>query len=320
MRESAHTARPFASGLLAVTFLGGLLAASAWASERREEGKTQESRDPLVVDDGGMIFRIPRSGATVGDALRAAGLSWSDDDLLVPADNTPLSAADHAFLLRTRTVTLRVGTDLPRTFSTRDITVGDILAVAGVTLSPLDRTTPQRNMPLPDGGTVTVTRISEDTRTEEERIPPAVIHLSDTSLPLGTDVVEDPGSPGRAEVLSRIRTENGKEISRTVLKRTVTEEPRTRRVRRGAKTVSRGAETGWASWFVSAPKTAAHRSFPFGTRLRIIRTDTRTATTVTVRDRGPFLLSRVIDLSTDAFRTLAPLAAGTIHVRVERSP
>jgi rare lipoprotein A len=63
--------------------------------------------------------------------------------------------------------------------------------------------------------------------------------------------------------------------------------------------------------------TAAHRTMPFGTRVRV--TNTRNGRTVVVRinDRGPFAKGRIIDLSSTAFRTIGNLNAGVLPVRIE---
>jgi rare lipoprotein A len=63
--------------------------------------------------------------------------------------------------------------------------------------------------------------------------------------------------------------------------------------------------------------TAAHRSLPFGTVVRVVRTDPPAAVYVKVNDRGPFVRGRVIDLSRAAAEALSMLRAGVIPVRVE---
>ena len=50
--------------------------------------------------------------------------------------------------------------------------------------------------------------------------------------------------------------------------------------------------------------TAAHRSLPFGTKLKVVNRHTGKACIVTVNDRGPFTKSRIIDLSAAAAREL----------------
>ena len=66
--------------------------------------------------------------------------------------------------------------------------------------------------------------------------------------------------------------------------------------------------------------TAAHRTLPFGTRLRV--TNLRNGRTVLVRvnDRGPFVRGRIIDVSTQAADSLGFRQAGVATVRVERMP
>jgi rare lipoprotein A len=64
--------------------------------------------------------------------------------------------------------------------------------------------------------------------------------------------------------------------------------------------------------------TAAHRSLPFGTVLRVVRLDDGRAVYVRINDRGPFgKQKRVIDLSYAAAEELAMLRAGVVAVRAE---
>lgn len=65
--------------------------------------------------------------------------------------------------------------------------------------------------------------------------------------------------------------------------------------------------------------TAAHRRLPFGTRVRVTRTDESEGASVVVRinDRGPFAHGRMIDLSEAAARELDMVADGVAPVRLE---
>nr|PZN22808.1 MAG: septal ring lytic transglycosylase RlpA family lipoprotein [Pseudomonadota bacterium] len=63
--------------------------------------------------------------------------------------------------------------------------------------------------------------------------------------------------------------------------------------------------------------TAAHRSLPFGTIVRVIREDTRRAVYVRINDRGPYRKGRVIDLSRAAAEELAMIRSGLAKVRAE---
>ncbi|GAC1340158.1 MAG: hypothetical protein NVSMB20_16390 [Bradyrhizobium sp.] len=61
--------------------------------------------------------------------------------------------------------------------------------------------------------------------------------------------------------------------------------------------------------------TAAHRSLPFGTKLRV--THGGRSVVVTVNDRGPFIRGRVLDLSTGAARAVGLTSAGVGRITAE---
>lgn len=63
--------------------------------------------------------------------------------------------------------------------------------------------------------------------------------------------------------------------------------------------------------------TAAHRTLPLGTRIRVTVTATGRTTELTVNDRGPFVEGRVLDVSRAAARRLGFLERGTTRVRIE---
>src|SRR5438105_6105679 len=60
--------------------------------------------------------------------------------------------------------------------------------------------------------------------------------------------------------------------------------------------------------------TAAHRSLPFGTRLRVTDPRSSRAVVVTVNDRGPFTKGRVLDLSLAAAKALHMTGRGLMKV------
>jgi rare lipoprotein A len=63
--------------------------------------------------------------------------------------------------------------------------------------------------------------------------------------------------------------------------------------------------------------TAAHRTLPFGTRVRVTNHRNGKAVIVRIVDRGPYGRGRVIDLSTAAARELDMISAGTAMVSIE---
>ncbi|WP_028897602.1 septal ring lytic transglycosylase RlpA family protein [Prevotella sp. HUN102] len=63
--------------------------------------------------------------------------------------------------------------------------------------------------------------------------------------------------------------------------------------------------------------TCAHRSLPFGTKLRVINTRNGQEVVVRVTDRGPFVRGRLIDLSYAAAKQIGMIASGVGSIRIE---
>jgi rare lipoprotein A len=76
-----------------------------------------------------------------------------------------------------------------------------------------------------------------------------------------------------------------------------------------------GSQTASGQRFNENAMTCAHRSLPFGTKLRV--THGGRSVVVTVNDRGPFIKGRVLDLSTAAARAVGLTSAGVGHVTAE---
>jgi rare lipoprotein A len=76
-----------------------------------------------------------------------------------------------------------------------------------------------------------------------------------------------------------------------------------------------GSQTASGQRFNQNAMTAAHRTLPFGTKLRV--THGGQSVIVTINDRGPFVRGRVLDLSTGAARAIGLTSAGVGQVVAE---
>ena len=76
-----------------------------------------------------------------------------------------------------------------------------------------------------------------------------------------------------------------------------------------------GSKTASGQRFNQNAMTAAHRSLPFGTKVRV--TYRGQSVVVTINDRGPFIKGRVLDLSKGAARAVGLTGAGVGHVTAE---
>jgi rare lipoprotein A len=78
-----------------------------------------------------------------------------------------------------------------------------------------------------------------------------------------------------------------------------------------------GLRTASGERYSRSAFTAAHRTLPFGTRVKVTHLRTGKTTIVYVNDRGPHRQGRIIDLSEAAARELGILAEGVARVRIE---
>lgn len=66
--------------------------------------------------------------------------------------------------------------------------------------------------------------------------------------------------------------------------------------------------------------TAAHKTLPFNTRVRVTNLRNNKSVTVRINNRGPYIKGRIIDLSIAAARQIEMTKAGVVHVKVEVLP
>ena len=76
-------------------------------------------------------------------------------------------------------------------------------------------------------------------------------------------------------------------------------------------------ETASGEKFDPHQLTAAHRTLPFGTRLRITNVETGRSVTVRINDRGPYIPGRSVDLSYSAADTIGMVERGVTKVKLE---
>ncbi len=77
-----------------------------------------------------------------------------------------------------------------------------------------------------------------------------------------------------------------------------------------------GRRTASGEVYDMGQMTAAHRTMPFGTWVRVTSVDTGRSVEVRINDRGPFEKGRIIDLSYAAARVLGAVGPGVIRVRL----
>ena len=80
-----------------------------------------------------------------------------------------------------------------------------------------------------------------------------------------------------------------------------------------------GKKTANGEIFNENSLTAAHRTLPFGTRVRVTNLDNGKSVVVRINNRGPYSNGRIIDLSKAAFSRIASTSRGVTRVKLEVS-
>lgn len=213
-----------------------------------------------------------------------------------------------------------------RTVRTWAKTVTEFAAEQRLELAEKDETVPARSADIPLGTSafsIEVTRVAEAEVAVDTVVPFTTKYKDDANLEKGTNITEVKGKNGTLRTVYLVRRENGKEVSRKKLSSERTLEPVVEEIRRGTKITV--LDEGKGTFYSIAGRqcgtgrmTAAHKTLPKGIKVRVINKLNGKSVVVTIDDRGPYGEGRVIDLSCDAFSSIASLGTGIIPVRVEK--
>jgi uncharacterized protein YabE (DUF348 family) len=272
----------------------------------------------LVLD--GERRTVVARGLTVGDALTDLGMVPGPSDHVFPAPEAKLRPSMELFVRNAVQAKVRVDGHLRDVVSSAD-TVRNLLAQAGISVGPNDYVFPARATEPRSGMWIRVVRVHRIISERTVRIPFRYITRRDSSMESGVRKVIQQGAEGSKVQRFRVVLEDGRRVSSTMLGERVIRSPQDYIVRLGTKeptfTGGGGSQEGLASWYEGDGLVAAHRSLPFGSVVRVTNLDNGRSVNVRITNRGPWVDGRVIDLSDDAFRRLAPTGKGTIRVKVQ---
>jgi uncharacterized protein YabE (DUF348 family) len=204
----------------------------------------------LITPQGQQVLQT--SAFTVGQALSDDGLTFTKNDLLDPPAETPITLPLTVTFTPAREMTIFVGDSIVNVRSAAG-TVGGVLAEAGISLVGLDTSSPLESEAPPSDGQIRVVRVYETTEVTLEPIPFTEQVTYSPDVPFGQKETIQPGVDGIAMIRSRIRYEDGKEVSRETETKTVMREPQTRIVQSGEKIVLApvGGNIPYDYWFAT---------------------------------------------------------------------
>lgn len=200
---------------------------------------------PLALTVDGTQHEVWTTALTVKNALAQVGIQPRDTELSAdPSQRIPVDGM--ALVVRTaKPITLLDGGLPAKEIHSTALSVGDLLTQQGVPLQAQDTVTPERTSPVLPGMTVRVTRVRIEERSEKRLVLPPVRKLQDPEMPVGSEVVEDVGSPGEQIVTFRLTLANGKETARKQISIQQVAPARPTLVRVGAKEPAASEGTVW---------------------------------------------------------------------------
>jgi uncharacterized protein YabE (DUF348 family) len=204
---------------------------------------------------------------------------------------------------------------------TNALTVGAVVREMGIKLGKRDRIEPKAStLPVSDM-VIRVLRVGVRKEVKRVTVPFSTILRRDATLEYGRRKVVREGQSGVRRITFRSTYVNDKRTAQRILKVETLREVRARIVAIGSKSptcdCASGSQRGKASFYRAADGlTAAHRTLPFGTVVRVENLSNGKVVYVTIRDRGPYVDGWIIDLSDEAFSRIASLSSGVIGVRI----
>ena len=179
---------------------------------------------------------IQSSALNVGQAMNEAGIVLTKNDQLDPPAETPITQPVTVTYTPARDLTVSVG-EAAINIRSAARTVGEALTEAGIPLIGFDTSSPSENEALPANGQIRVVRVSESTSVALKSIPFTTQRTESADVPLGQENIIQAGVNGLSMIHTRIRYEDGKEVSRKTEDEVILREPQPRIVVGGSQIV-----------------------------------------------------------------------------------
>jgi resuscitation-promoting factor RpfB len=179
---------------------------------------------PITIVDGDTETQAFTTTRLIGDALFEAGITLYLADEVSPPVSEPISENLRINITRAQPLIIQAdGTEIQTRVQGGN--VGEALAEAGIALVGLDRTEPTLETEVTAGMNIQVIRVTEEIVTQEEPIAYETSYVADDNLPLDTLQTQQAGQNGTLSIQTRVRYEDGVEVGREEINRSVTLAP-----------------------------------------------------------------------------------------------
>ena len=281
-------------------------------------------------------------------------LNQSDPDNLVSVSRSlDISRAGLSFSMQTaKDVTVTAGGKTQKVSAVG--TVADALKAAKISVDSSDVSKPGLGTPLADGMKITLTMVDQKSQKRRVAVPFSTKRVETPSMAKGATEIATKGVKGTNEETWIVVYKDGKKVSEKKVSTKVVKAPVTQVVKVGTKKAesssassrsnagsrsnsgstsnpvtsgstcvastygegdgTAGGPTASGETFDPSALTAASRTLPLGSTIRVTNVNNGRTVTVRINDRGPYVGGRCLDLSTAAMNAIAP-GQGLVTVR-----
>ncbi len=204
--------------------------------------RLQRAVEFSLAVDGAEPQPVRAAGRSVGEALWDLGYRLYAGDSVAPALETSLTPALSVEIQHARPVWVQADGQTLVT-RTRSRTVGAMLDEVGLALVGEDYTLPAEDQPVPASGVIDVVRVREEVITEQQLIRYDTLYQAMPEAEIDQVYPLQAGQPGVRRRLTRVRYENGAEVSRAAEAEVLVQEPVPQVIGYGTKIVIRTLDT-----------------------------------------------------------------------------
>ena len=196
----------------------------------------------VIIEDGANRRALRTTALTVGEALVEAGINLAALDSVTPPRETALTPDLTIVIARAAPYRITADGQTVEAHSGSTV-VGQVLADNGIALGPLDYTRPPLDATVAPGDAIEVVRVTERIDTEDVPIDFQTVYEPAADMEIDTILEASVGSPGVLQRRTRVRQENGVEVSRAPDGEIVTVAPVNHVIRYGTQIVVRVIDT-----------------------------------------------------------------------------
>ncbi len=287
-------------------------------SAKGEQLFADSAQKKIFFSDGGLMFEAVSNASTVGDFLIEQKIALSPFDAVYPKSEEKIFSGTKIIIQRAKKIIIKEGGKSREVYSLQSTIEQAIWENKDIELANEDQTKPERSTLIKDGMTIVVTHVSIKEEIKNEPIAFKTTTNKDDKLGWRIKKITQKGVVGNRQVKYRVVLYDGKEISRKVLEKNVTQDPVDEIVIQGTYVKTGKSYSGVSSWYAyTGTMCAANPWLPMGSYVRVTNSDNGKSIVVKINDRGPFGNGRIVDLDKAAFEKIASLGQGTANVKME---